>query len=138
MTRIEKLKYECIYLKGVLIFFKYVKTDSFITNIDEDRYVTRNVFGSMASLFLEICVSRAQYAKFIYQLVYQLLRFQCPFRGTINTIEGFLHKEPVSETQSTIRPFSEVPGPKGLPIVGTLFEYFKKGGLSFSKMFEVS
>ena len=43
-----------------------------------------------------------------------------------------------TEERNTLKSFDEVPGPKGLPIVGTLFDYFKKDGLSFDKMFEVS
>lgn len=41
------------------------------------------------------------------------------------------------ETTPTVAPFSQMPGPKGLPIVGTLFQYLKKDGPKFSKMFEV-
>ena len=37
----------------------------------------------------------------------------------------------------TVKPFSEMPGPKGLPLIGTLWEYVKKDGLRFNKMFEV-
>ncbi|XP_064619540.1 cytochrome P450 10-like [Lineus longissimus] len=33
-------------------------------------------------------------------------------------------------------PFSQIPGPKGWPVIGTLFEYFKPGGFRFNKMFE--
>ena len=36
-----------------------------------------------------------------------------------------------------VRPFSEMPGPKGLPLFGTLWEYMKKDGLKFNEMFKV-
>ena len=41
------------------------------------------------------------------------------------------------EETAVLKTFNQVPGPKGFPIVGTLFDYFKKAGLSFDKMFEV-
>ena len=44
--------------------------------------------------------------------------------------------KPIEET-AVLKTFNQVPGPKGYPIVGTLFDYFKKDGLSFDKMFEV-
>ena len=52
------------------------------------------------------------------------------------------HVEPIdchleSKSASAAQPFEAIPGPKGLPIVGTLFDYFKKDGLRFDKMFEV-
>ncbi|BFZ16979.1 hypothetical protein BsWGS_20018 [Bradybaena similaris] len=53
---------------------------------------------------------------------------QCPFRK-------FGASEPVQ--QSKIQSFENIPGPKGLPIVGTLFDYMKKEGLKFSQMFKV-
>jgi hypothetical protein len=42
--------------------------------------------------------------------------------------------EDVIKPASTIQPFHQVPGPKGLPIIGTLFDYFKKDGLRFSNV----
>lgn len=64
----------------------------------------------------------------------------CPFRKTIDTIGTTLRgkpKEDISQvSESTIQSFEKVPGPKGLPVVGTLFDYFKKDGLRFNKMFE--
>ncbi|KAI0213553.1 Cytochrome P450 10 [Lamellibrachia satsuma] len=43
---------------------------------------------------------------------------------------------PVDSTQP-LKPFSEMPGPKGLPYIGTLWEYMKRNGLKFNKMFQV-
>jgi hypothetical protein len=37
-----------------------------------------------------------------------------------------------------IKPFQSIPGPRGLPIVGTLLDYMKKDGLRFTKLFEVN
>ena len=36
-----------------------------------------------------------------------------------------------------LRPFSEMPGPRGYPVIGTLWDYIKKDGFTFGKMFEV-
>jgi len=36
-----------------------------------------------------------------------------------------------------LKPFSEVPGPRGLPLVGTLWDFAKPNGFGFNKMFEV-
>jgi len=36
-----------------------------------------------------------------------------------------------------LKSFSDIPGPKGLPVIGTLWDYMKKDGLKFNKLFEV-
>lgn len=51
----------------------------------------------------------------------------------------FVKSSPGPEIPSgkVVRPFSEIPGPPGLPFIGTLWDYVKKDGLRFNKMFEV-
>ena len=71
-----------------------------------------------------------------------LLILQCPFRNAFQTVDTVMKKMEtpalmVKEDKTMLKSFDEIPGPKGLPLVGTLFEYFKKDGLSFDKMFEV-
>jgi len=36
-----------------------------------------------------------------------------------------------------LKPFSEVPGPRGIPLIGTLWDYAKPNGLCIDKLFEV-
>ncbi|XP_055335274.1 cytochrome P450 10-like [Paramacrobiotus metropolitanus] len=48
---------------------------------------------------------------------------------------GDSHGEIVS-ADSLTRCSNEIPGPKGLPFVGTLFAYIKKNGFRFNKLFE--
>ncbi|XP_052825862.1 cytochrome P450 10 [Octopus bimaculoides] len=60
---------------------------------------------------------------------------ECPMRKTLNVLKTYASEERAS-TNLIGRPFEEIPGPKGLPILGTLLDYFKKDGLSFTKMFE--
>jgi hypothetical protein len=42
----------------------------------------------------------------------------------------------VQKSDRTLKPFSEIPGPKGLPFVGTLWDYIKPKGFGFHKLFE--
>ena len=72
-----------------------------------------------------------------------MLILQCPFRNAFQTVDTVLKKMEtptpmIKEDTTMLKSFDEVPGPKGLPLVGTLFDYFKKDGLSFDKMFEVT
>jgi len=50
----------------------------------------------------------------------------------------------ISRCESTVtsaqhlKPFSEVPGPRGLPLIGTLWDFVKPNGFRLNKLFEVS
>ncbi|RUS78676.1 hypothetical protein EGW08_013564 [Elysia chlorotica] len=61
----------------------------------------------------------------------------CPFRKTLEPYTGAPAREEIATEPVGVQPFSSVPGPQGLPFVGTLFQYFKKDGPKFSKLFEV-
>lgn len=52
----------------------------------------------------------------------------------LDFVKAFPGRQSSSEK---VRPFSEIPGPPGLPFIGTLWDYMKKDGLQFNKMFEV-
>ncbi|KAK7488462.1 hypothetical protein BaRGS_00020247 [Batillaria attramentaria] len=85
--------------------------------------------------------AKAQQGVHFLEMDVQAMGKHCPLRATVDGLTiGFEHNpgtniQPDSH-DTEIKPFDHVPGPKGFPIVGTLFDYFKKDGLRFSKMFE--
>jgi len=46
-------------------------------------------------------------------------------------------RESTVTSAQSLKPFSDVPGPRGLPFVGTLWDFAKPNGFGFDKMFEV-
>ncbi|XP_061192062.1 cytochrome P450 10-like [Saccostrea echinata] len=65
-----------------------------------------------------------------------------PFQKVLDNINRIKnpkssHQEPNIQTSAdTAKPFEKIPGPKGLPIIGTLLDYTKKDGYRFDKLFE--
>ena len=73
---------------------------------------------------------------------YISLLLQCPIPGILGKMEKLVpssaaHHQDKSTTAPAVKPFKSVPGPKGLPIIGTLLDYTKKDGFRFDKLFEV-
>lgn len=73
-----------------------------------------------------------------------MVSLQCPVKEALTTINRIMEPtktptEPTPQVQtSSFKSFDSIPGPKGLPIIGTLFDYMKKDGLRFNKLFEVN
>lgn len=67
---------------------------------------------------------------------------QCPLGSASALINQLLapkhtQPEPATNPQTSLKSFDSVPGSKGLPFIGTLFDYIKKDGFRFNKIFEV-
>lgn len=67
---------------------------------------------------------------------------QCPLRSAAAQINQLMapkqtQPEPVTAAQTSLKSFDSMPGSKGLPLIGTLFDYIKKDGFRFNKIFEV-
>ena len=62
---------------------------------------------------------------------------QCPFRKSMDTFSGVMAPRVIEPVTPAVKPFSAIPGPGGLPIIGTFYDYIKKDGLKFTKMHEV-
>ncbi|XP_059174082.1 cytochrome P450 10-like [Physella acuta] len=59
---------------------------------------------------------------------------QCPF---MKSGSAMADDSTSLQEVTNVQPFSSMPGPKGLPVLGTLLDYFKKDGPRFNKMFDV-
>lgn len=70
-----------------------------------------------------------------------VLPLSCPLgpaSALINQLLAPKHTqpEPATTAQTSLKSFDSVPGSKGLPFIGTLFDYIKKDGFRFNKIFE--
>jgi len=75
--------------------------------------------------------------------------FRCTvqYYGAVTSRDSYVTKTSslgiISRCESTVtsvqhlKPFSEVPGPRGLPLIGTLWDFAKPNGLRLNKLFEV-
>ena len=48
-----------------------------------------------------------------------------------------IHSVSVTKPETKLKSLKDMPGPKGLPVVGVLWDYMKKDGYKFNKMFLV-
>lgn len=91
-------------------------------------------FKSLRKFYLE---------KTLVQKAIDIISFQCPFHNALQKVDEAItpwrkqSEETITAERTEIKSFENIPGPKGLPIVGTLFDYMKKDGLKFNKMHEV-
>lgn len=64
---------------------------------------------------------------------------QCPLqRGQDTFDKSFEQYKKQQPRTPSVKAFESIPGPKGLPIVGSLLDYMKKDGPAFNKLFEVT
>uniref|UniRef100_A0A8W8N4Z2 Cytochrome P450 10 n=1 Tax=Magallana gigas TaxID=29159 RepID=A0A8W8N4Z2_MAGGI len=62
----------------------------------------------------------------------------CPLQGGEDSLDkSFEQNKDQQPLTPSVKAFDNIPGPKGLPIVGTLLDYMKKDGLPFNKLYKV-
>ncbi|XP_046366124.2 cytochrome P450 10-like [Haliotis cracherodii] len=113
-----------------------------MSGLTPGRYMLKLLKESSAAKRVVSTSARAEQSATVLNVEGLSLEQQCPLRRTMDSLESLM-KAPISndavqpQTQEyEPQPFEAIPGPKGLPFFGTIFDYFKKDGLRFDKMFE--